>query len=245
MKLESLVIAIEDDKTDVLVKNIETLYKYKLTKDSGFSKKDQVADFTITKNIVESVKYFIVHQPERVEALSTRIDDYFNKLTLLGINDIDIARNQKNKSFFGSSIMAILTIVFGFPFYVYGLLNNYLPFQIPGWIADKLSKTKEFRGPIGMVSGMFMFIIFYCVQIVLVNKFFENELITIAYSVTLPLFGVFTYWYYHTVSKIRNKWMLLMLFYKKSVYISNLISEREELIAEFDSAKAEFKSLKV
>jgi len=45
------------------------------------------------------------------------------------------------------------------------------------------------------------------------------------------------------VSKIKNKWMLIMLFYKKSVYISNLISERELLIAEFDKAKEEYKEL--
>jgi hypothetical protein len=37
--------------------------------------------------------------------------------------------------------------------------------------------------------------------------------------------------------------MLLMLFYKKSVFISNLISERELLIAEFDKAKEEYKGM--
>ncbi len=243
MKLEKLVITIEDDKTDELVKNIETLYKYKLTKDSGFSKNDQAADFNATKNILESVNYFLVHEPERVESLRIRIDEYFNNLQFVGVNDIDIAKNQKNRNFFGSSLLALFTIVVGFPFYLYGLINNYLPFQIPGFIADKISKSKEFRGPIGMVSGMFMFIIFYTTQIILVQKFFKVELLTIAYATTLPLFGLFAYWYYHTVSKIRNKWMLLMLFYKKSVYISNLIHEREQLIAEFDKAKEEFKKL--
>lgn len=245
MKLERMIIAIEDDKTDELVKNIETLYKYKLAKEGGFSKHDQVADFTITKNIHESVKYFSVHQPERVELLKEKIDEYFSELNLIGINDIDIARNLKNKSFFGSSLLAILTIIIGFPFYLYGLINNYLPFQIPALIADNTIKSKEFRGPIAMVSGMVMFIIFYTVQIILFRKYSESEIFTIIYAVTLPLFGVFTYWYYHTVSKIKNKWSLLMLFYKKSIVISNLISKREQLIAEFDKAKSEFKSLKV
>ena len=243
MKLEGLVIAIEDDKTDELVKNVETLYKYKLTKDSGFSKNDQVADFTITKNIFESVKYFSIHKPEFVDSLRSRIDEYFSKLQLLGINDIDIARNLKNKGFFGSTILALLTIVIGFPFYLYGLINNYLPFQIPALIAENVIKSKEFRGPIAMVSGMFTFIIFYTIQIILVNRFFDNIIISISYASTLPLFGVFTYWYFHTVTKIKNKWMLLMLFYKKSVFVSNLISERELLIAEFDKAKEEYQGM--
>lgn len=244
IKLEKLIIAIEDENTDQLVKNVETLYKYKLGKDSGISKDDQAGDFVMTKNIMESVHYFTVHQPERVKVLKSRIDEYFSKLDTLGIKDIDIARNQKNKSFFGSNLLALITIIVGFPFYLYGLINNYLPFQIPAIIAEKMIKAKEYRGPIAMVGGMFTFIIFYTLQIFLVHKYLHNDLITIVYATTLPISGVFTYWYYYTVAKIRNKWMLLMLFYKKSVYISNLIAERELLIAEFDKAKEEYVTLR-
>ncbi|MBK8366883.1 MAG: hypothetical protein IPL10_05575 [Bacteroidetes bacterium] len=64
--------------------------------------------------------------------------------------------------------------------------------------------------------------------------------LTIAYAVSLPLSGLFTYWYYHTVLEIKNKWLLMMVFYKKSVFISNLITERENLISEFDKAKNEY-----
>lgn len=238
--LEKLVIAIEDDKTDKLVENIETLYKYKLTKESGASKNDMVADFSLTKNIVESVRYFSVAQPERVNSLRKRIDEYFNNLILLGIKDIDIARSKKSRNFFSNSVSAILTIVLGFPFYLYGLINNILPFEIPGWIANKVSKSIEFRGPIGMVGGMFTFIIFYSIQITLVWKFSHNQLYTLLYGISLPLSGIFGYWYYLVVSKIRNKWMLVSLFYKKNTVISSLITEREELIAEFDKAKNEY-----
>ncbi|MGZ4054739.1 MAG: lysophospholipid acyltransferase family protein [Bacteroidia bacterium] len=243
-RLEKLIIAIEDDKTDGLVKNIETLYKYKLSKENGFSKGDQVADFTLTKNIVESVKYFSNVQPERVNSLRIRIEEYFNNLTLAGIEDIDIARSQKSRNFFSSSLKAIVTILLGFPFYLYGLINNYLPFEIPGWIADKISKSIEFRGPIGMVGGMFTFIIFYTLQITLFWKYSQNSLLTILYGLSLPLSGIFGYWYYYTVSKIKNKWVLLLLFYKKSTFISKLITEREQLISEFDQAKNEYTQLK-
>ncbi|MGZ6540067.1 MAG: hypothetical protein ACXVEB_16945, partial [Bacteroidia bacterium] len=139
---------------------------------------------------------------------------------------------------------AIVTILLGFPFYLYGLINNYLPFEIPGWIADKISKSIEFRGPIGMVGGMFTFIIFYTLQITLFWKYSQNSLLTILYGLSLPLSGIFGYWYYYTVSKIKNKWVLLLLFYKKSTFISKLITEREQLISEFDQAKNEYTQLK-
>ena len=91
-----------------------------------------------------------------------------------------------------------------------------------------------------MVGGMFTFAIFYTVQIILIWKLSHNQLITLFYGLSLPLSGLFAYWYWHTINKIRTKWVLMMLFYKKSVFISNLISEREQIIAEFDKAKNEY-----
>lgn len=240
-RLEKLIIAIEDDKTDELVKNIETLYKYKLSKELGITKKDKDADFIITKNIVETVNYYLQHNPELVEKLRFRINDYLLNIRQSGLTDTDIARNQKSKSFITSNLKALFILVFGFPIYIYGLVNNFLPFEIPGLIAKKVSKSIEFRGAIGMVGGMFTFLIFYTVQIILVWKYFHTPWVTIGYGLSLPISGLFAYWYFYTVNKMRTKWILMMLFYKKSVFISNLITEREQIIAEFDKIKAEYR----
>ena len=147
---------------------------------------------------------------------------------------------SEKKSFFGNAIKAILVIVTGVPVYIYGLINNILPFEIPGWIAGRISKQKEFRGAIGMVGGVFTFLIFYSVQLLAIWKCFHLQWLTIIYGISLPLSGLFTYWYYHKVNQYRKKWMLLMLFYKKSNIISNLIAERQQIIIAFDKAKNEY-----
>ncbi|MFY9309728.1 MAG: lysophospholipid acyltransferase family protein [Bacteroidia bacterium] len=242
-KLEKLIIAIEDDKTDELVKNIELIYKYKLSRERGISKKDKDADFALTKGIVDAVYFYQQNYPERVELMHIRINEYLNNLNRLGLTDTDLARNQKSNSFVRSNLQALLIIVLGFPIYVYGVLNNFLPFEIPGRIARKMTSSIEFVGAIGMVGGIFSFSLFYSVQIVLVWKFTHIAWLTVAYGFSLPLSGFFAYWYYHTIHKIRTKWMLLMLFYKKSVFISNLINEREQIISEFDKIKNEYADL--
>ncbi len=228
-ELEKLVIDIEDNKTDELVKNIETLYKYKISKELGISPDDKSKEFLITKNIVETVNYYRIMQPTRVEQMRERLNVYFNNLNQLGLNDEDIKTNEKNESFFLSNIKSLLIIVLGFPIYLYGLINNFLPFEIPGFIARKTTKSIEFRGAIGMVGGMFTFLLFHILQIVLVWKYTHIQWLTIFYGISLPLSGLFTYWYYHTVIEIKSKWVLMMIFYKKSVFISNLITEREQL----------------
>ena len=242
-KMESLIIAIEDDQTDELVKNVELIYKYKLSKERGISKKDKDADFALTKRIVDAVNYYRQNSPERVEHMTSRINEYLNNLNRLGLTDTDLARNQKSGSFVRSNLKAALIIVLGFPVYLYGMINNILPFEIPARIAKKVTSSIEFVGAIGMVGGLFTFTLFYTVQIFLLWKFTHIAWLTVAYGVSLPLSGFFAYWYFHTINKIRTKWVLLMLFYKKSVFISNLITEREQIIAEFDKVKNEYAEL--
>lgn len=238
-RLEKLVIAIEDDNTDKLVENIELLYKHKLTEESGI-KDDKAREFIITKNIIETVNFYKVLQPKRVERIDMRIKEYLKNLNDLGLSDTDISKNQKDTSFIGTNLTALLKIFIGFPFFIYGLINNYIAFKLPGWIVRKKEERLENIGGIYMVGGMFSFMIFYTAQIILVWKYTHIQWLTIAYAVSLPISGMFAFWYSLMVKEIRAKWLLTTLFFRKSVLISNLISEREQLIAEFDKAKKEY-----
>jgi glycerol-3-phosphate O-acyltransferase/dihydroxyacetone phosphate acyltransferase len=241
-QLEALIIAIEDERIDKLVNNIELLYKYKLSKEQGISVKNKDAHFTLTKAILEAVNYFQKHNPEKVDAMEMRINEYLNNLVRIGLTDTDIAKNKNNDSFFVSNLKAFAIIILGLPLFVYGFINNILPFEIPARIAKKISSSIEFVGAIGMVGGLFTFSIFYSIQIALVWKYSNHVWLTIAYGISLPISGFFAYWYYNTLNKIKTKWMLIMLFYRKSVFISNLISEREQIISELDKIKKEYAS---
>lgn len=243
LNLEKLIININDEHTEQLISKIEMLYKQKLSKDLGISENDKQADFKLTKNVVDSVNYYIQTNPDRAKKMNSRIDEYLNKLNQLGLTDSDLQQNQQNKSLISGSIKSFLTIVVGFPIYVYGLINNYLPFEIPGRIAKKTIKRNEFKGAIVMVIGMLTFIVFYTAQIVLVWKSTNQVWISTLYAISIPFTGFFAYWYFHTFEKIRAKWILMKVFYKKSMLISSLINEREQIISEFDKAKEEFSRL--
>ncbi len=239
-QIENLIIAIEDDKTYELVRDVETIYKSKLSEERGLSKYEKDAEFIITKNIVETINYFLENDRQLVESMRLRIKNYLKNLGELNLSDGDIAPKQNRKSFLISTLKSILILLFGAPIWIYGFINNFLPFEIPGWLADKISKQKEFRGAIGMVGGMFTFLIFYSIQIILVWKFTINFWLTLAYGISLPLTGLFAYWYFYLIKKIKTKWLIMILFYRKSVFISKLITEREQIITEFDKIKINY-----
>jgi predicted Zn-dependent protease with MMP-like domain len=239
-QLENVVISIQDKKVDTLVKNIETLYKHDLKKARGISGTDTESEFSITQNIIKAVNYYTETDPEFVDRMRNRIQNYFNSLHEFNIEDEDLSRNRTHRSFLGSNLISLLFLITGFPIYLYGLINNFFPFEIPGFLADKISKSKDFKGAIGMVLGMFTFIIFYIIQISLVQYFFQNGIVTILYGLSLPVSGAFTYYYWHTFDKIRAKWLLISLFYKRSTAIASLIAERENIINEFNKMRSDF-----
>jgi glycerol-3-phosphate O-acyltransferase/dihydroxyacetone phosphate acyltransferase len=237
--LERNVINIQDEQLDLLVKDIETIYKRKLAKDMGYSAKEsREEDFGITRGIAETVHYFQVTDPARVERIGNRVRAYMSSLERVGLTDRILQGGSKG-SLFVRNLRSILFIALGFPFYLYGLINNYLPFEIPSWIAAR-TKSPEFRGPIAMVTGTFTFLIFYTLQIWLVHHFFHRTWLTVAYGISLPLSGAFTYYYWHTLLYIRSRWRLISLFWRKTYLMADLISERQQIIGEFDKARAEY-----
>lgn len=239
-QLEKLIISIYDNQVNELEEAVELLYKSKLTKELGIHEKDKEAAFVLSKNITKTVAHFIEHKPFFAAEMHKRIKDYLNNVRRVGLTDKDLNKQNKSKSIFNNSLQALFTIVFGFPFYLYGLINNYLPFEIPGIIAEKTIKQLEYRGPVAMVTGTFTFLIFYSLQIILVWHFSHHIIITILYSLSLPISGLFAYLYFYEMKRIKANWILLLIFYKKAVFISKLMAEREAIIEIFDNARAEY-----
>ncbi len=236
-QLEKLIIAIVDDKTDTLVKDIETLYKSHLSKERSLANNEKDAEFIITKNILETVNYFTEHDPIMVENIHQRIKSYFKNLNDLGIDDTALAPKQNRHSAIGNSLKSLAIILLGLPIWLFGWMNNFLAFEIPAFLARKASDEIEWRGAIGMIGGMITFPLFYSLQIITFYKLTNHEILTAIYGFSLPLSGLFAYWYYYRINEIRTNFMLLVLFYKKSIFISSLITEREQLITEFNKIK--------
>lgn len=239
-QLEALIISIYDNQVNDLEAAVEHLYQSKLHKDLGIRQKDNAAKFVLSKNITKSVAYFIEHKPAFAQEMHKRINDYLININRLGLTDNDLNKDNKSKSFLSNTLKAFFTIILGFPVYVYGLINNYLPFEIPGLIAEKTIKQIEYRGPVAMVTGTFTFLIFYSVQVMLVWKFSHHFIISFIYALSLPVTGLFAYWYYHEMKRIKANWILLLIFYKKSAIVSKLMMEREAIITVFDEAKKEY-----
>jgi len=150
------------------------------------------------------------------------------------------------------SLKTIAYSILGLPIYLYGLINNYLPYKIPDFLANTLTKREDFYGSITMTTGIFTFLIFYTIQIWLAAIYIPLVIdstwifpeysgwISIVYAISLPFSGFFTWHYWKWLIKIRSSWLFISLFYRKSTLIAKLIKQREEIINALENAKSEY-----
>lgn len=238
-RLETQVVAIQDGDVDKFVANIELIYKAQLLADLGHSPKEMEHDFNATKSINDSVHYFIEQDPGRVENFKKQIDLYLNDLEHLSLND-NLIKGVEKRTPLLDSIKSFFFLISGFPIFVYGAINNFLPFRIPGWAARRISKEREFHGAITFSMGTFTFLIFYTLQIWLVNKYTHDWRIILSYCILLPISGLFAFYYFKRFTTIRGNWRILSLFYKKTNLITSLITKRQHIIEELEKARKEF-----
>ncbi|HLG03205.1 MAG TPA: lysophospholipid acyltransferase family protein [Bacteroidia bacterium] len=242
-RLEQAIIHTEDAETDQLTLEIEKLYRYKLMKARGMEG-GPAEKFEMTKGIVRAINYFQEHDTARVKRIGAETRNYFETVEALGLSD-RIVRGGQGKRWLKNT-GELLLIIFGFPFFFWGLIHNYLPFATASFISRKFVKQSEFRGGVGAAAGMFLFLIWYTALAILSWENFHAWEFTsrpgwiwLIYFFTWPVTGLFTWFYYRSLSIIRSRWLFMSLFFRESTMVADLVMRRKKLIEEFDKAVAE------
>lgn len=107
--------------------------------------------------------------------------------------------NKDSYSLIGDYLLLLL----GFPFFLYGAINSFIPFVLPSFINKKM-KDNQFHGPINLLGGTVFFLLFWLIQTSLVAIFTDNY-IWLAYLVSLVVFGKFAYAYFIFWKKTMGK----------------------------------------
>ncbi|MFH1321795.1 MAG: 1-acyl-sn-glycerol-3-phosphate acyltransferase [Bacteroidota bacterium] len=254
--LKRLMVHVEDKSTDQLVEKIEVLYKSQLMSEFIMSSKNPGHDFLISKGIARAVNYFHKYEPEWVLELKEKINQYFQELKKLNIKDYlikkrtwdSLSRQKVGKGSgtrdFSTSFLSFLKIfillLLGFPFHLLGLMNNYLPCKIPQLIANKVIKRIEYYSSVVLLVGIFSFILYYPVMILLVSLIFKSFWISLIYAIAMPLSGYYSLSYMDQYSRIRDKWIDMSLLRKRKENIGELINKRTEIIKELEKGKREY-----
>jgi 1-acyl-sn-glycerol-3-phosphate acyltransferase len=238
-RLERLIIHTPTDEEDELARQVEAIYKERLTATAPAQATAHEQDFLLSKAIVRSISHFSQTQPVRVVSLKQKLSSYMLQLKRLRLQDT--LMGKRRDTVLRQSILNLLYLVLGLPLYLYGLLHNYLPYIIPSKVARAVTKEEEWHAPIMLTVGIFTFPLFYLLEVWLVQDWLELSLPwVVPYFLSLPLSGFYTLHYWNTLQHTQEHWLLMRLFTKRQDLVESLRKQRHEIMAELEAARKEY-----
>jgi glycerol-3-phosphate O-acyltransferase / dihydroxyacetone phosphate acyltransferase len=242
MAIEQLTLCIDSLTTDQLIARVESIYKRNFLDAENRDNLETEEEFRIAELIRDRVYFFIKNDISRVEKMSELLDNHAELLKLLNLDGevIKVVGGEKRKFDFKD----FLYYFFGFPIFLFGFVNNVIPYKIPGIIARKIDGRDAFTGSILMTSGAFVFLIFYVFQSLMVFYLSDDIILTSFYLLILPITGLMAYNYHerfqNQLQTIRYH-QLVVSGDKKAIELLDLevaiISQIESAMKYFEAAE--------
>ncbi len=196
---------------------------------------DPAKSFEFRRKLAEKVRDLQNENPILYNKLAAQFDSFFNQLDNLKITPGFVRSSflKKNKSIVLMGYIIQLTLLF--PFYILGLITNYIPYKIPAWVFNALNPDVEYRSSIHMITGMIVFPLFYFFNIILFREYVSNDWIwTILFLLSLPFLGFIVMFYW----RIMQRFLRVIKF-----YFNVQKSEKESLIELRDSLSDQIRSI--
>lgn len=166
-KMSELIIDIKDLDHYDLINNSLTYFRDNINLWEN-NKSHRLSDiFNAQKSFIEKAENDLKENPKHQQLIE--LEQEFseqlekNKLRAWLLNTDSYHTGRK-----------ITLMILGFPFFLYGVINSYIPYTIPLWFVNKKVKDLQFHSSLKMALGVFGFMIFWSIQTLLVSLFTDN-----------------------------------------------------------------------
>ena len=128
--------------------------------------------------------------------------------------------------------------VVGFPFFVYGVVVNGLPYLIPRWLARGLARKETDYATVRFLASIVAFPLFWTLETWVIGQL-SGALGAVIFALSLPLTGVVAYRYLVGAGRLRSRLRVGILAFRREQGARCLVTEREAIIAEVERAQAD------
>ena len=126
----------------------------------------------------------------------------------------------------------------GFPFFVYGVVVNGLPYLIPRWLARRLAKKETDYATVRFLASVVAFPLFWTLETWVVGQL-SGAAGAVIFALSLPLTGVVAYRYLVGADSLRSGLRVAVLALTCERAARYLVIEREAIIAEIERAQTD------
>jgi len=199
-------------------------------------KKGLLSIFDSHKKLIDAIGEWMKENPDKMKSLSSLVKSYFDKLKELKLRDHVVEKSPY--SVFGLILKSLAMIIL-FPFYVYGLINNYLIFKIPDYFTITRIKDTQFRSSIAYVMAFVVLLpLLYTIQTIIVAIVVKSWWITLLYLASLIPSGLLAINYSFWFKKLWSRWKFVVLSSRNHKDIEFLRDSRDSIIKTLDEITA-------
>jgi 1-acyl-sn-glycerol-3-phosphate acyltransferase len=223
--LKKVMIDISSEKHYKTIFSAIEIYGAVELKKQGL-KKSLRNNFSVKKQLSEEITAYFLENEAVYQAVHSEIHSYHKKIRDYKIRDWVVARQGINPfSWFIESLITLLLL----PVHLYGMILNYLPYRLPIYLARKI-KDRHFLSSIRFALGMIFFYVWYPLLIIASIFIFHNILLNLAFIISLPLTGIFSFYYYKHLLKLRGKFRLIRLKFRDRKAYEELLRQRKKIV---------------
>jgi glycerol-3-phosphate O-acyltransferase / dihydroxyacetone phosphate acyltransferase len=239
--MEAQVVHVDRIDAAALVQAVEQLYRDELVRElreeRGLSER-QVDMLRLSRSIVDAANYFRTREPERLERIWHHIQGYRVLLAEHQVRD-EAVRGRLLRPRLRRRIRTGWEAVLGFPFFAYGFLVNALPYYVPRWLAHRTARKETDYATTRFLASIVAYPVFWGAEIWLVWRVLGMPS-ALLFALTLPLSGLLAYRYLVGAGRLGSQMRLGVLALRHGAAATQLVSERQALIAELERAKDDY-----
>lgn len=221
--LKKQMVIVENPEMDSTYQRIKEI----LTNENPELQKNKEVFYSFLKHVSTTLNQCFIRNPEEVEKLKVICNRYFTELKKISIKDRSIKECKDQMLFFSRT----LQLVTGGVFFLFGFINNIIPFKLPYLLSKKIVKKVEFFSTVNLFSGVFIFLIWYLMVFFLSSHLLNSWLLGLLYILAAFGSGIYALKYYRMFRRFMGQWRAAKLFGKDKT-LMDLIAIRKEIINE-------------
>ena len=231
--LERRLVITRDAAEDAFVQQIERTFGDHLNPDDD--SETLYDNFQLSQTLLQAVVWFEQHAPARLGTMRELFQSYLGSLRKYRLTDEALDSQRRG------TVTGLLNLVLGLPVWLYGVLNNYLPYILPSMVAQRATKDAEFVAPIMLVIGMLTFPLAYALQAAAVQHWLTHDWrLTVLYLLSLPLTGFYALSYSKTLAARLERLRALRLFRRAPAVGQDLLRQRAAVVAQLEEARVAY-----
>lgn len=224
-RMKSLILHLPTPGTEQVFEKLDAIFTRDLKHELAVSYPDQRSEFEIQKAFTAAIVYFKQQKPELFALTIERMENYEQLLEKNELVDKDIAEFENRIAY-----RRIGSFLLGFPFFLLGLVHNYLPYRLSGWLSDKLSPDATFSGSFTLAMGLVLFSLWYT-ALSLLGGIYLLGWWALLYPVIMYTTGLYALIYLTAAQQSRRRIKLRKQAKRRPQLMEELKQKRAALIA--------------